>query len=172
MQLHGKSHVDEDGDGLNDATGAPLEYDWMLTAPEGSAAELADAMGQNPAFTPDVAGVYTVTVTDTTQAPGDELVTLEIHAGTWRGVIEGQDEDGRPVASEACTACHNGTIAPDKFTPWAQSGHAEILTNNLNTSTHYGPNCFGCHTVGYSPGSENGGSTRRATTRRFSTPDC
>jgi len=40
---------------------------------------------------------------------------------------------------------------------WAQTGHAEILTNNLNTSTHYGPNCFPCHSVGFNPGAENGG---------------
>jgi len=31
-----------------------------------------------------------------------------------------------------CTICHNDAIAPDKFTPWAQTGHAEIFTNNLS----------------------------------------
>ena len=32
-----------------------------------------------------------------------------------------------------------------------------IFTNNLNTSTHYGPNCFACHTVGFDPEVANGG---------------
>jgi hypothetical protein len=48
-------------------------------------------------------------------------------------------------------------VAPNVFSDWAQTGHAEILTNNLNTSTHYGPNCFPCHSVGFNPGAENGG---------------
>ena len=130
-------------------------YNWTLTTPGGSAT-LMDATLQNPEFTPDVWGLYEVMVTD--EATGDP-VTLEIYAGTWRGVIVGQDTDGRPVADTSCTGCHNpsGVPAPDKFTPWAQTGHAEIFTNNLNTSTHYGPNCFPCHSVGFDPEVNNGG---------------
>ena len=131
-------------------------YDWSLDAPAGSSATLADATSQNPYFTPDAAGRYTVTVTDQTgDAPAE--VTIDIFAGTWVGVITGQDADGRPQASSNCTGCHSGTIAPDKFTPWAQTGHAEIFTDNLNTSTHYGEDCFTCHTVGFDPDVENGG---------------
>jgi len=130
-------------------------YDWTMITPGGSAT-LMDPMSQNPEFTPDVSGLYEVTVTD--QATGDP-VTLEIYAGTWRGVIVGQDANGRPVASASCTGCHNpsGIPAPDKFTPWAQTGHAEIFTNMLNTNTHYGPSCFPCHTVGFDPAVGNGG---------------
>jgi hypothetical protein len=148
----------------NVATGIPVllhgkeqgSYDWSLTVPAGSVATLMDAAAQNPEFTPDVSGLYEVMVTD--QATGDP-VSLEIYAGTWRGVIVGQDADGRPVADLGCTGCHNpsGMPAPDKFTPWAQTGHAEIFTNNLDTSTHYGPNCFACHTVGFDPEVANGG---------------
>ncbi len=39
-------------------------YNWTMTAPTGSTATLTDAAGQNPEFTPDVAGTYTITVTD------------------------------------------------------------------------------------------------------------
>ena len=130
------------------------EYDWALTA-EGSGATLTDAMSQDPYFTPDVSGLYTVMVTDNTADPAEE-VALEIYAGTWEGVITGQDEDGRPLAAN-CTACHNGTVAADRFTPWAQTGHAEIFTDSLNTSTHYGENCFACHTVGFDTEADNGG---------------
>jgi hypothetical protein len=57
-------------------------YDWALSAPAGSSASLVDATTQEPYYTPDVAGLYRVTVTDTT-GDADEEVTLEIYAGTW-----------------------------------------------------------------------------------------
>jgi formate-dependent nitrite reductase cytochrome c552 subunit len=128
-------------------------YDWALTLPGGSSAALRDAMSQYPDFTPDVTGKYEVTVTDMT-GDVDVPVTLEVYAGLWEGAIIGQDGDGRPVTG--CTTCHSGW-APDLFTPWAQTGHAEIFSANLDTSTHYGPNCFGCHTVGFDPDVDNGG---------------
>jgi hypothetical protein len=129
-------------------------YDWSLTVAAGSSATLMDATGQNPEFTPDVMGQYTVRVTD--EATG-EPVDIVIYAGTFQGVIVGQDADGRPVADASCTGCHNGGIAPDAFTPWAQTGHAEIATDMLNTNTHWGPGCFACHTVGYNTTAANGG---------------
>lgn len=130
-------------------------YDWSLATPGGSSAALTDGSTQNPYFTPDVGGTYTVTVTDNTVDPAAD-VELTIYAGTWQGVITGQDADGRPLAAN-CTVCHNDTVAPDMFTPWAQTGHAEIFTDNLNTSTHYGESCFACHTVGFDPGTDNEG---------------
>jgi hypothetical protein len=130
-------------------------YDWALNGPAGSSAALVDATTQNPYFTPDASGLYRVAVTDATgDAPED--VTLELYAGTWEGAITGQDADGRPVAA-ACSACHNGTIAPDKFTPWAQTGHAEIFTDSLNTNDHYSTSCLVCHTVGFDTEVANGG---------------
>ena len=129
-------------------------YDWAMTPAAGSSAALMDATTQNPYFTPDVAGQYTVTVTD---EAASSAVTVSIYAGTWRGVITGQDADGRPVADAACTGCHSGAVAPDAFTPWAQSGHAAIFSNNLDTSTHYGTGCFSCHTVGFDPEVANNG---------------
>ena len=112
-------------------------YDWALTAPGGSSASLADADTQNPNFTPDVNGRYEITVTD--EAAG-EPVTIVMYAGTYEGVITGQDAEGNPVADD-CTVCHNDSIAPDKFTDWAKSGHAEILQQNFAQpaeTSHYG----------------------------------
>jgi hypothetical protein len=130
-------------------------YNWALALPEGSSAALNDATTQNPYFTPDVSGLHTITVTNLTATP-TEVVTLEIYAGTWQGAITGQDADGRPLAAN-CTICHDGSTAADQFTPWAQTGHAEIFSDNLNTSTHYGESCFACHTVGFDPEVSNGG---------------
>jgi len=129
-------------------------YDWMMGRPSGSEAMLMDASSQSPWFTPDAAGRYWLTVTD--EESGED-VTMSLFAGTWKGIIVAQDEDGRPIADQSCFGCHNDQIAPEYFSDWAQTGHAEILTNNLNTSTHYGPNCFACHSVGFNPGTDNGG---------------
>ena len=124
-------------------------YAWNLSGPAGSNATLADANAQNPDFTPDVSGSYTVTEATS----GAELV---ITAGTWAGAITGLDDDGRPEA-DTCTICHNGTIAADQFSSWAQTGHADIFSVNLNTSTHYSTSCLSCHTVGWDPDADNGG---------------
>jgi hypothetical protein len=115
---------------------------------------LADASSQNPTFTPDVPGHYTVEVD---QEGTKELVAMSVYAGTWMGIIVGQDENGRPVSDSSCLGCHNDRVAPDEFTPWAQTGHAEIFTDNLNTSTHYSSACFSCHMVGYDPTADNDG---------------
>jgi hypothetical protein len=127
-------------------------YDWELnlpTDPPGSMAMLLDPTTQTPEFTPDVPGLYTVVETNS----GKEL---EIHAGTWRGVIVGQDADGLPVSDAACTGCHNGGSAPDNFTFWSQTGHAERFTTQLNGS-YYPASCFGCHTVGFDLAAANAG---------------
>jgi hypothetical protein len=123
-------------------------YNWSLTVPTGSAATLIDPTTQNPEFTPDVAGTYQLTVTDLATA---KPVSTTVYAGTWKGIITGQDAKGRPVADAACMACHvKNTPHFDLFTPWAQSGHAEIFTQNVTTPAgHYSAACLSCHTVGY-----------------------
>ena len=117
-------------------------YNWALTGPSGSKAALDSATDQNPSFVPDVVGNYTVTEKTSN-------VTLQITGGTWAGAITGIDAKGLPVTA-GCSACHNGKTAPDKFTDWKASGHAQIFTQNVNTTgDHYGTGCFECHTVGY-----------------------
>jgi len=130
-------------------------YHWTLASkPFASDAVLNAANTRSPFFTPDAPGIYEVRVAD---AAAGMPVTLTIYAGTWRGVITGQAPNGDAIADSDCVNCHNGTLAPDKFTPWAATGHAHIFTDNLNTSDHYGTSCFECHTVGYEPGHGNHG---------------
>ncbi|MHC4101845.1 MAG: carboxypeptidase regulatory-like domain-containing protein, partial [Planctomycetota bacterium] len=69
-------------------------YDWAMTVPSSSNAVLIDETTQYPEFTPDWPGLYEVTVTDLGAAA---TVTLQIYAGNWRGVIVGEEADGRPV---------------------------------------------------------------------------
>jgi hypothetical protein len=124
------------------------QYNWSLSGPTGSTATLLDATTQNPEFTPDVAGTYQLNVLDLATA---KPVTITVHAGTWKGIITGQDATGRPVPDATCMGCHvKNTPHFDLFTPWAKSGHAEIFTQNITTPAgHYTAACVGCHTVGY-----------------------
>jgi hypothetical protein len=142
-------------------------YDWNLTTPAGSATTLTDATTQNPYFTPDLPGHYTLTVTDTTKNPS-QVVHIEIDAGNWVGALTGVGADGRPDAS-GCTGCHKqGGIAPDNFTPWRLSGHAEIFTQNFTTPMgHYATSCLTCHTVGWDLGANNGGIDDQANYANF-----
>ena len=120
-------------------------YNWSLTRPSGSAAALTDVTSQSPYFTPDIAGTYQVTVTD--QA-ADETVTLEIYAGTWEGIIGGQDEDGRPVVENGCTVCHSSThrsLGPERARRdlHQTAGHEHPLRRELPLLPHGGlrPGC-------------------------------
>ena len=67
-----------------------------------------DATGRNPEFTPDVAGLYTLTVTDEETT---EMVTLSLYGGTWRGVIDGEDSAGNPTV-DSCDATAGCVYTP------------------------------------------------------------
>lgn len=126
-------------------------YKWTLTVPEGSKAVLDSDKDQNPSFTPDVAGKYSLV----DKASGKAV--LDVYAGTWAAAISGLDAKGKPV-SAACTVCHDGTKAPNKFATWSASGHAEIFTQNINNPAgHWTESCAACHTVGYALRVNNGG---------------
>ncbi|MHC4219714.1 MAG: hypothetical protein ACYSU7_14835, partial [Planctomycetota bacterium] len=129
-------------------------WDWAMSVPNNSNAVLVDETTKFPEFTPDWPGVYEVTVTDLDA--GAAVVTIQIYAGNWRGIIVDEDIDGRPIADSACTGCHVN-LGADMFTPFKDTATAEIYTNNLNTSGYYNPGCFPCHTVGYDLDANNGG---------------
>lgn len=135
-------------------------YNYTLTDPSGADATalLDDPTSQNPVFTPTAVGKYTLTETGS-------ATSLDIYSGTWVGALDpaltlaGLDANGQgnPVGSSGCTGCHNGNIAPDKFTPWTKSGHAQIFTQNVNAGGHYSEHCFACHTVGFNTTATNNG---------------
>jgi hypothetical protein len=126
-------------------------YTWTMAGPSGSSASLADASSQYPSFTPDVEGKYTFT-------EATSGASFDVYAGTWMGMITGLDANGRPEADSTCTTCHNGNTAPDAFTTWATSGHAEVLAQNIDDPTgHWSLSCASCHSVGYDTAADNGG---------------
>ena len=72
-----------DGSGSSDMDPTDtLTYNWVLTAPAGSAAMLSDATAVMPTFTADIAGTYqaTLTVDDGTVAIADSVTILATKA--------------------------------------------------------------------------------------------
>lgn len=122
-------------------TKSQATFTWTVTGPSGTVT-VDGANTQLPSFVPTAPGQYTAT--ETSVVPNQ---TINIFAGTWNGAITGIS-NLRPTSDE-CTGCHDGQTAPDKFTPWKNSGHAEIFTQNLNAGGHYGESCLPCHTVGF-----------------------
>ena len=135
---------------LQAAEDATNGYAWTVTGPSGAVA-VDDATSRYPIFVPTAAGEYTVTETNSG-------ATLVITAGEWVGAISGVNEtDGLPDAAD-CTMCHNGSIAPDMFTEWRASGHAEIFSQNIDDpANHWSTGCAACHGVGYNEDADNGG---------------
>jgi hypothetical protein len=142
-------------------------WNWTLdtTGAPGSAAVLRDTKnapcgttctGQFVNFIPDLGGgIYKVTESVTGQ-------TLTIYGGTFLGImtIEGASftppvSVSQQVGIAGCTAnCHNGTIAPDKFTPWSHTAHASALQRKIEGSAgqEFNDSCMWCHTVGFDKG--------------------
>ncbi len=146
---------DEDGD--------VLDYTWSVaSAPDGSTAgfltEKFDPTAPETAiFVPDVEGTYTIQV-DVTDGVDSSSATQNITAGTWIG-IGAVNKDGTFAGSDSCSGCHNGDTAPDKITPWLETGHATRFSRQLDgeVSSHASEGCIGCHTVGYDATLANGG---------------
>lgn len=117
-------------------------YAWSLTVPAGSTAVLKDETTQNPSFTPDKAGIYTLLEGNRER--------LTIHAGTLNGVLVAKETETRPrwIGAQGCM-CHFTDKIATKFHAWRQSGHAEIFTRCITTVFRYEQRCFACHTVGF-----------------------
>lgn len=135
-----------------------LGYQWqILSRPPGSSAALADAETQSPWFTPDASGIYEIQENLSGHV-------LTVHAGLYHGAIDPLLTinsvvfgDGLPVGDENCTSCHDGTLAPDAFTPWRETGHAHAFSDGLNTNDHFSDRCFSCHAVGVNADAFNAG---------------
>lgn len=132
---------------LADTTGTGVTYAWTLTAKPGGSATVLDSTGtQGNSFTPDVAGLYTVSAT-----VGSRTLTRDIFVSTFRGVSLNQD----------CAPCHTGEA--DKFEEWRMSGHATMYKRGIsgllaveNGQGTYGEYCAKCHTTGWNPDANNG----------------
>jgi len=132
---------------LADTTGAGVTYAWVLTTKPNGSATLLDSSGtMGNSFTPDVTGLYTVSVT-----VGSRTLTKDIFISTFRGNSLTQD----------CAPCHQGET--DKYDEWQASGHATMYKRGItgllgveNGQGTYGDYCSKCHTTSWNPDAANG----------------
>ncbi len=137
-----------------------VSYSWAIdSAPAGSQAVLAGSTDSSIVFTPDIEGTYTLSVAASDSAKGfGEAATQVINAGTYLGAgIVNEDASG--VTGGGCAICHNGAIAPDKFTPWLGTKHATRFSREIDgeVSNDIVEDCIRCHTAGYDLNADNGG---------------
>lgn len=151
--------------------GGPFTGTWTLDSkPAGSTATLpagkAIDSGASVALSPDVEGNYDLTLTLSDGVNPDIAVMGTIHASTYTGVgiVQASGPSVVPTLTQPQCGCHNGVLAPNKITPWLETGHATMLIRNINNwdnnaqaSYHYGMNCVECHSVGFNADADNGG---------------
>lgn len=128
---------------------------WTCTNSSGGdcSSLLSGANTQTPRFLATVEDTYTLS---------EGSNSMDISVATWNGVIG---------VENSCTVCHNDTIAPDKFTSWAGTGHASMFANGIDGLLgYYSSSCIKCHTVGYDPAASNGGFDDVASTEGWTFP--
>jgi hypothetical protein len=105
-------------------------FDWSVTGPAGTTADIADAAQVGKQFTPDLEGDYVVTLV-LTHADGDTTLNQTITASKF-------------VGHDRCAQCHSSVKDS-----WAETGHAKMLQRGLSgtLSSHYNASCVKCHSV-------------------------
>ncbi|MBI3914822.1 MAG: hypothetical protein HY327_11645, partial [Chloroflexi bacterium] len=126
-----------------DPKNPPKTVRWAVSGPAGTKAAIKDSAAVKTEFTPDVVGVYLVTVTATDAANASKNAGIQIHAGTYIGVNDGN-----------CKTCH-----ATQTDEWAKTNHATLFARELDNlvdgpqkiDTHYSDSCATCHTIGFNP---------------------
>jgi mono/diheme cytochrome c family protein len=110
-----------DGSGSFDPEGQALSFSWMLQAPAGSAAAIADPAAELTSFQPDIAGEYIATLVvndgELDSGPADVTVTA----------ADAVIIDGAALYSENCSDCH-GAIDSIRLMPVDKRNVADIST--------------------------------------------
>jgi len=126
---------------------------WSCVGPGGacSPSQFGNGGTRTPRLLPDTVGSYTLT---------EGGNTISITAGTWQGII-GQES--------TCQACHIGDL--DKFSEWANTGHATIFSEGIDGLLgYYKDYCTRCHTVGYDTSASNNGFDDAASANNWEFP--
>jgi hypothetical protein len=109
------------------------------------ASALVSKVAARALLRPTFDGQYTVTATITTAHEGKTNVSQVITAAIYMG-------------DQICASCHNNNqiTTIDTFSPWSQTLHAQIFSNEIDADGPYfagesfiSQSCFQCHTTGY-----------------------
>jgi hypothetical protein len=121
-----------------DAKNPTKKWAWALTSPKGSKATLAFTNTVTTKFTPDIPGMYRVTLVASNDAGSAEMQGVQVHANTYVGADAG-----------TCKTCH-----PNQASNWAKTGHATAFSSQVTggadpATTHFNETCIRCHTTGW-----------------------
>ncbi|MBI4301114.1 MAG: hypothetical protein HY664_00725 [Chloroflexi bacterium] len=120
-------------------------WQWnLLDKPEGSQAALEGADTQTPRFLTDRVGEYVVRLVTTNEKGQSASSAITVTAGTYAGV-------------SLCASCHDGSLAEDMVSKWAETGHGTKFETTYSSYTPERDYCIRCHTVGYNETANNGG---------------
>ena len=121
-----------------DAKNPSKKWAWTLSVPSGSKATLAFTNTVTTKFTPDIAGVYRVTLAAGNDAGTAATLGVQVHADMYVGADKG-----------SCKTCH-----PNQAADWAKTGHATAFSTEVSggadpANTHFNETCIRCHTTGW-----------------------
>lgn len=148
-----------DGTGSQDPDGDPLTFSWVLNDPAASdrSGLLDDPTAAQPTFTPDLAGVWTATVTvsdgsQTITVPDQVAITVvnKVPTAASSNVtaaadaptvipLSGTDEDDDPLTFEIVTQPSNGTLGPIQTGPAPSAEAGGTATVNATVTYTPGP---------------------------------
>ena len=118
-------------------------------------------------FKPDVAGLYTVSMTATTDS-GAGTATLGVTAANFKGVGAFRSAT-KTYSPFNCAPCHDQNSAP--FSTFKNTNHASAHQRKLDTDGgHFGASCMNCHTASTQAGGNNGSYKNYATALAFVVP--
>lgn len=130
--------------------GTSFTYAGELTAPTGSAAALDDDTIRNPTFTPDVPGLYTVTITATDAASGASLTlvrTQEVASALSISLTASSSQSTLAAISTVATPTGGlGTITY-QHTLTRPAASAASLTGDTTTTSSVTPDKAGSYTI-------------------------
>ncbi|MBI4297481.1 MAG: carboxypeptidase regulatory-like domain-containing protein [Chloroflexi bacterium] len=138
------SYVYLEGREADHADKALSGWEWSVVGPGESTVTVENPTSRTPRFMASKTGKYEVKISATNADGVKASSELVVFAGTY-------------VGQAVCITCHSGSVMPDVFAEFQQTGHTTKL---INTYASYSPTsdyCIGCHTTGYNESDKAGG---------------